>query len=68
MRNHLFQLQNGSSGYDMAAMDIQRGRDHGIPAYLTWREKCGLKTVTDFTELNGIWTDGAAARVAAVYR
>lgn len=37
-------------GNDLAAVNIQRGRDHGIPAYTQWREPCGLTPIKDWSD------------------
>ena len=38
-------------GFDLAAINIQRGRDHGLPDFNTMREAMGLDPIEDFSEL-----------------
>ncbi|CAC5366111.1 PXDN [Mytilus coruscus] len=40
----LFETIEGNGG-DLAAFNIQRGRDHGLPSYTTWLHWCTGKTV-----------------------
>jgi peroxidase len=51
VRNFLFGPP-GSGGLDLAAMDIQRGRDHGLPAYNQVRVDFGLAPVADFSDIS----------------
>ncbi|NXK89326.1 PERM Myeloperoxidase, partial [Formicarius rufipectus] len=55
LQDHLFE-QIEAMGLDLAAMNMQRGRDHGLPGYNAWRGFCGLsqpKTVEEFSEVLG---------------
>jgi hypothetical protein len=42
---------------DLGAIDVQRGRDHGMPLYNDMRRAYGLPPVHSFTEITGESTD-----------
>lgn len=48
VRNLLF---GGTDGRDLIAVNIQRGRDHGLPDYNTVRQDYGLVPVTGFDQI-----------------
>jgi hypothetical protein len=41
----------GSGGFDLASLNIQRGRDHGLSDYNTTRAAYGLPKVTSFAQI-----------------
>ncbi|KYN12827.1 PREDICTED: peroxidasin homolog [Trachymyrmex cornetzi] len=45
---------------DLAAMNIQRARDHGLPGYVEWRDYCNMSRVETFEHLTN---DISSARV-----
>jgi hypothetical protein len=50
LRNFLFG-QPGEGGLDLASLNIQRGRDHGLADYNTTRAAYGLPKVTSFAQV-----------------
>src|SRR5687768_6639619 len=51
IRNMLFGPP-GAGGLDLGALDIQRGRDHGLPDYNNLRARYGLAAVTAFDQIS----------------
>ena len=51
VRNFLFGPP-GSGGFDLASLNIQRGRDHGLPRYNEIREQLGLGAATTFADIS----------------
>lgn len=50
VRNFLFGPP-GAGGFDLASLNIQRGRDHGLADYNAARAAYGLPKVTDFSQI-----------------
>ncbi|MCB9838139.1 MAG: peroxiredoxin [Phycisphaeraceae bacterium] len=50
VRNFLFGPP-GAGGFDLASLNIQRGRDHGLADYNTMRVDYGLAPISDFTDI-----------------
>jgi peroxidase len=55
-------------GLDLVSLNIQRGRDHGLVGYNSWREHCGLKRVSTFKQLQGDIDDDSLQNIQSVYR
>jgi hypothetical protein len=51
LRNFLFG-QPGQGGLDLAALNIQRGRDHGLASYNDTRVALGLSRLTSFDQIS----------------
>ncbi|XP_043251022.1 uncharacterized protein LOC122396559 [Colletes gigas] len=67
LTNHLFQTPSFSFGMDLASINIQRGRDHGIPPYVKWREPCGLSPIKSFEDLDRVMPSSTAGKFKLVY-
>lgn len=64
VRNFLFGPP-GQGGFDLASLNTQRGRDHGLPSLNDAREALGLCRIESFDD--PIWRDGVGEKLAQVY-
>lgn len=50
LTEHLFELARDVS-LDLGSLNIQRGRDHGLPHYNQWRKYCNLTVAKTFDDM-----------------
>ncbi|KAF2353932.1 hypothetical protein FHG87_015313, partial [Trinorchestia longiramus] len=65
--NHLFQEPNKKFGMDLAAINMQRAREHGVPYYNDFREFCGLPRIHSWSDLGGWMANRTVHRYSEAY-
>ncbi|VEN35325.1 unnamed protein product [Callosobruchus maculatus] len=74
LKSHMFEdsvermKQPKLCGLDLVSLNIQRGRDHGLPGYVFWRERCGFKKPTRFDDLESFMERDVLYNIRAIYR
>ena len=68
LTNHLFQEQQNNWGSDLASLNMQRGRDNGVPGYNAFREFCGLPRARHWDDLRGAFTNDTLKRYSEIYQ
>uniref|UniRef100_A0A672JIY3 Myeloid-specific peroxidase n=1 Tax=Salarias fasciatus TaxID=181472 RepID=A0A672JIY3_SALFA len=61
LRERLFQFVQ-QIALDLGSLNMQRGRDHGLPGYNTWRKFCGLSQPRNQAELARVLNNEDLAR------
>ncbi|XP_060869219.1 peroxidase-like [Metopolophium dirhodum] len=64
--DHLFQ-GNLNFGLDLVALNVQRGRDHGLPPYNEWRQVCGYERARNWNDLEEYMDPQTITRLARLY-
>lgn len=65
-RNLLFLDENGDS-FDLASLNIMRGREWGMPTYTSYREYCGLGAATAWSDLLSTTEQEDIDKMSSVY-
>jgi hypothetical protein len=75
LTKHLFEQQSASTvphgiqcGLDLVSLNIQRGRDHGLPTYPAWRAHCGLSRPNSFSDMRNYIDSGSLEKMKQLYR
>ncbi|KAM8873228.1 eosinophil peroxidase-like isoform 1-T1 [Synchiropus picturatus] len=61
LRNRLFQFVQHIT-LDLGSLNMQRGRDHGLPGYNAWRKFCGLSQPKNQDDLGQVLNNSDLAR------
>ncbi|KAL3277115.1 hypothetical protein HHI36_012472 [Cryptolaemus montrouzieri] len=65
---YIGEINNKIYGYDILSIDIQRGRDHGLPTYNEYRKFCGLKKIDNFKNLDGVMLPKTVDSLQKIYK
>ncbi|XP_032786422.2 peroxidase [Daphnia magna] len=65
--NHLFEEHGKGFGMDLVALNLQRGRDHGLPGYNAYRALCGLPRAQHFRDLLDVISPAILERFELLY-
>lgn len=65
---HLFQPPDQQIGHDLPAINLQRGREQGLPGYNLFREWCGLPRAETFEQLEPYLTNHTAYHYSRLYK
>ncbi|XP_015784100.1 peroxidase [Tetranychus urticae] len=64
----LFQPPHKPFGLDLAAINLERGREHGLPGYNAWREWCGLGRAQSWQDLVPVLQNNTAYLYSQIYK
>lgn len=68
LTNHLFEEHDTHFGMDLISLNLQRGREHGLPGYNEYRKVCGLKPINSFRELDRVMYPGSSKVFSQLYK
>ncbi|XP_015919967.1 peroxidase isoform X2 [Parasteatoda tepidariorum] len=67
VRNFLYRRRGNSTGLDLAAFNIQRGRDHGVQGYTSYIQYCFGVEVKKFEDLDRFMTPERRKKLQDIY-
>lgn len=66
--NHLFQEPSLHFGKDLAAINVARAREHGVPGYANYRKLCGLPDMGSWSDMLFHMSNNTVTRYADMFR
>lgn len=63
-----FRVANEKNRLDLVSLDMERGRDYGLPPYNKFRQLCGLSEAKSFADLNDQMSEEKVNTLTKLYR
>ena len=57
-----------TAGLDLVSLNIQRGRDHGLPGYSVWRKYCHLPSADTWDEMEKLLDPISFKNIKTLYK
>lgn len=70
LAKHYYRFQNSEQknvGTDVLALDIHRGRDHGLNSYTKYLERCTNTTIRSWFDLNSYINHEVISKLFSIY-
>lgn len=55
-------------GLDLVSLNVQRGRDHGLPSYTVWRKFCNLPSADTWEEMSHAVDADSLTSMKSIYK
>ncbi|CAH1153426.1 unnamed protein product [Phaedon cochleariae] len=74
LKSHMFEKSTEKfkepklCGLDLVSLNVQRGRDHGLPGYTSWRTHCKLSKPKSFDDLKNDMDSYSLYNIKAIYK
>lgn len=65
--NHLFKKPGHRFGMDLVSLNMQRGREFGVPGYMEFRKFCGLPVSNNWEEMGGTMANETVLRYQSIF-
>lgn len=65
--NHLFKKDGHRFGMDLVSLNMQRGREFGVPGYMEFRKFCGLSVANSWEEMGGSMANETIYRYQSIF-
>lgn len=61
-------VNRNTCGLDLVSLNIQRGRDHGLPAYHEWRKFCKLPSIDTWNDMASAVDPNSLTTMKLIYK
>lgn len=65
--NHLFKKDGNRFGMDLVSLNMQRGREFGVPGYMEFRRFCGLSVAETWEDMAGTMSNETIYRYQSIF-